>query len=62
MVVSMDRIVGIRMGDNLGRDMGLVGDMVMRFFILGHLYLRDILVSSWFQLLWPCHIEDNLKY
>ena len=58
MVMRLGRTVDIGMGDNL------VGDMVLRFLrrVLGHLHLRDILGSSWFQLLWPCHIEYNLKY
>ena len=48
---------------DLGKEMGLIGDMFMSFLIwlLGHLHLRDILGSSWFQLFCPCHIEDNLK-
>ena len=41
-------------------DMGLVGDRGMRW-VLGHFHLREILGPSWFQLLWPCHIENNLN-
>ena len=51
---SVDRCMG---GD---KDMGLVGDTGMRW-VLGHFHLREILGPSWFQLLWPCNIENNLN-
>ena len=58
MVRSMGRSVGRCMGGD--KEMGLVGDMCMRW-VPGNSHLREILGPSWFQILWPCHIEDNLN-
>ena len=70
MVIHLGRTVNQVTGDNWGRDIVFIGDMVLfgnmfmgfLILVLRHLHLRKILGSSWFQLLWPCHIEDNLKY
>ena len=62
MVRSMFRSMGRSVGRCMGgdKDMGLVGDMGMRW-VPGNFHLRVILGPSWFQLFWPCHIEDNLN-
>ena len=48
MVRSMGRSVGRCMGGD--KDMGLVGDMCMRW-VPGNSHLREILGPSWFQIL-----------